>query len=449
MKVKNLDVEQLLDINYYYSSEKINLFNRSIKNKYFIANLYYSIGLFFVIWASQIRYFFSSKKKIKPNQVLLFSFTKNQKDSLKNLLSVRSDSMLFGNKKNAVYMLPEYKAFFYSVPFFLKVYKIYKSSKGYIKCSFKNAYFKYWLTYGYFKMLVNFFYKNKVKVAIVSSDHSMRTRVVAYAAKSCGTKSVYIQHASVSPDFPKLVFDYAFLEGNDALDKYKEIGNIESDIFLLGSLKLGGKKINDNTNVQRIGVCIDLVSDLSIVDELIAALLNQFPSIDIILRPHPREERWNLIKSIQKKHNISISYSNKVDVVDFLYQVDCIISGESNIHLEATLMNIIPIYYSFSSNKESSKDVYGFMANKLIKYIANDLQTLDGMINDLKINKPNIRNRAKYYDASIGTYFESNTSMLYDQVISSIKDNDKRFINENFDFSLYGDSKVYTLKVLQ
>ena len=132
MKVKNLDVEQLLDINYYYSSEKINLFNRSIKNKYFIANLYYSIGLFFVIWASQIRYFFSSKKKIKPNQVLLFSFTKNQKDSLKNLLSVRSDSMLFGNKKNADYMLPEYKAFFYSVSFFLKVYKIYKSSNGYI-----------------------------------------------------------------------------------------------------------------------------------------------------------------------------------------------------------------------------------------------------------------------------------------------------------------------------
>ena len=449
MKVKKLDTEELLDINYYYSSEKINLFNRSIKNKYFVANLYYSIGLFFVIWFSKMLYLFSVKQKIKPNQVLLFSFTKNQKDSLKNLLSVRSDCMLFGNK-NADYILPEYKAFFFSLPYFLKVYKIYKSSKGYIRYSFKNAYFKYWLTYGYFKMLIKFFCKNKVKLAIVSSDHSMRTRIVAYAAKSCEIKSVYIQHASVSTDFPRLIFDYALLEGNDALDKYKKIGNIDSDIFLLGSLKLGGeKKINNNRTIQTIGVCIDLVSDLSIVDDLIVELLRHFSSINIILRPHPREERLNSIRNLQVKHNISISYSNKIDVIHFLEKVDCIVSGESNIHLEATLMNIIPIYYSFSIHRNSTKDVYGFIANKLIKYMANDLQELNEIINDLKIKKPNIRNRAKYYDASIGTCFDGNTIMLYDQVTSSIKDNSLDFINENFDLYLDNSVRVYTLKVLQ
>jgi hypothetical protein len=449
-KNKELEIRELLDINYYYSSEKINLFNRSIKNKYFVENIYFSIGLFFLIWLSQIRYFFSSKKKIKPNQILLFSFTKNQKDSLKNLLSLRSDCLLFGNNKNADYILPEYKAFFLSLSYFLKVYKIYKNSKGYIKLSFKNAYFKYWLTYGYLKMLIEFFCKNKVKVAIVSSDHSMRTRVVAYAAKSCEIKSVYIQHASVSSDFPKLIFDYALLEGNDALDKYKKIGNIDSDIFLLGSLKLGGeKKINNNLTIQTIGVCIDLVSDLSLVNDLIVELLRHFSSINIILRPHPREERLNSIRNLQVKHNISISYSNKIDVIHFLEKVDCIVSGESNIHLEATLMNIIPIYYSFSIHRNSNKDVYGFIANKLIKYMANDLQELNEIINDLKIKKPNIRNRAKYYDALIGTHFDGNTSMLYDQVISSIKDNDKRFINENFDLYLDNNVKIYTLKVLQ
>jgi hypothetical protein len=448
-KKKNIELEirELLDVNYYYSSEKINLFNRSIKNKYFVENIYFSIGLFFLIWLSQIRYFFSSKKKIEPNQILLFSFTKNQKDSLKSLLSMRKDCMLFGNKKNADHMLPEYKAFFYSLPFFLKVYKIYKKSEGYIKCSFKNAYFKYWLTYGYLKMLINFFKKNKVKVAIVSSDHSMRTRVIAYAAKSCETKSIYIQHASVTTDFPKLVFDYALLEGNDALDKYKKIGNIVSDIFLLGSLKLGkNMNVNKNTTVETIGVCIDLVSDLSIVDELIVELLKHFSSKNIILRPHPREERWDLIRNFQVKHNINISQSNKVDVVDFLDKVDCIISGESNIHLEATLMNIVPIYYSFSIAE--NKDVYGFIANKLIMYIADDMQELNGIINDLKIKKPNIRNRAKYYDASIGTNFDGNTLVMYNQVISSIKTNDKTFIKLNFDLSLYGDYKVYTLKAI-
>tara|TARA_B110000240_G_scaffold146727_1_gene162171 strand:- start:87 stop:1442 length:1356 start_codon:yes stop_codon:yes gene_type:complete len=450
MIVEKLKIQELLDINYYYSSDKINLFNGSIKNKYFLKNLYYSIFLFFAIWFFKFRYFFSAKKKINPNQVLLFSFTKNQKDSLKNLLSVRSDSMLFGNKMNADYILPEYKAFFYSLPYFLKVYKIYKNSKGYIKLSFKYAYFKYWLTYGYFKMLVCFFNDNKVKLAIVSSDHSMRTRVVAYAAKSCEIKSVYIQHASVSTNFPKLIFDYALLEGNDALYKYKEIGNIESDIFLLGSLKLGGeKKINNNLTIQTIGVCIDLVSDLSIVDDLIVELLRHFSSINIILRPHPREERLNSIRNLQVKHNISISYSNKIDVIHFLEKVDCIVSGESNIHLEATLMNIIPIYYSFSIQRNSTKDVYGFIANKLIKYMANDLQELIGVINDLKIKKPNIRNRAKYYDASIGTCFDGNTIMLYDQVTSSIKDNSLDFINENFDLYLDNGVKVYTLKVLK
>jgi len=450
MKVKKLDIEELLDINYYYSSEKINLFNRSIKNKYFITNLYYSIGLFFVIWLSQIANFFSVKKKIKSNQILLFSFTKNQKDSLKNLQSIREDCMLFGNKKNAEFILPEYKASYYSLSYFLVLCKIYKNSKGYVRHSFKNAFFKYWLTYGYLKMLVGFFNDNKVKLAIVSSDHSMRTRIVAYAAKSCGTKSVYIQHASVTTDFPKLVFDYAFLEGNDALDKYKEIGNIVSDIFLLGSLKLGKDiRLNNNTTVETIGVCIDLVSDLSIVDELIVELLKHFSPTNIILRPHPREERWDSIENIQMKHNINVSYSNKEDVIHFLEKVDCIISGESNIHLEATLMNIIPIYYSFSKHKNFTKDVYGFIANKLIKYIANDIQELNGIINDLKIKKPNIRNRAQYYDASISTPFDGNTSMLYDQVISSIKDNDIGFITENFDLCLDNNVKIYTLKVLQ
>lgn len=449
MKVKKLEAQELLDINYYYSSEKINLFNRSIKNKYFITNLYYSIGLFFVIWFSQIMHFFSVKKKIKHNQILLFSFTKNQKDSLKNLQSIRKDCMFFGNKQNAEFILPEYKASYYALSYFLVLCKIYKNSRGYVRHSFKNSFFKYWLTYGYLKMLVHFFNDNKVKLAIVSSDHSMRTRVVAYAAKSCGTKSVYIQHASVTTDFPKLVFDYAFLEGNDALVKYKKIGNIVSDIFLLGSLKLGRDiKLNKNTTVEKIGVCIDLISDLSIVNELIVELLKHFSSINIILRPHPRDERWDLIRNLQVKHNINVSYSNKVDVVHFLEKVDCIISAESNIHLEATLMNIIPIYYSFLSHKNFTKDVYGFIANKLIKYIANDIQELNIIINNLKIKKSNIRNRAKYYDASIGTQFDANTSMLYNQVISSIKDNDKRFINENFDLYLDNNVKVYTLKVL-
>ena len=450
MKVKKLEVQELLDINYYYSSEKINLFNRSIKNKYFITNLYYSIGLFFVIWFSQIMHFFSVKKKIKHNQILLFSFTKNQKDSLKNLQSIRKDCMLFGNKQNAEFILPEYKASYYALSYFLVLCKIYKNSRGYVRHSFKNAFFKYWLTYGYLKMLVRFFNDNKVKLAIVSSDHSMRTRVVAYAAKSCGTKSVYIQHASVTTDFPKLVFDYAFLEGNDALGKYKKIGNIVSDIFLLGSLKLGRDiRLNKNTTVETIGVCIDLISDLSIVNELIVELLKHFSSINIILRPHPREERWDLIRNLQVKHNINVSYSNKVDVVHFLEKVDCIISGESNVHPEATLMNIIPIYYSFSRHENFNKDIYGFIANKLIQYIANDIQELNVIINNLKIKKSNIRNRAQYYDASIGTHFDGSTSMLYDQVISSIKDNDKRFINENFDLYLDNNVKVYTLKVLQ
>ena len=450
MKIEKLEIQELLDINYYYSSDKINLFSGSVKNKYFLKNLYYSMFLFFAIWFFQLRYFFSAKKKIKPNQILLFSFTKNQKDSLKNLLSIREDCMLFGNKQNAEFILPEYKASYYALSYFLVLCKIYKNSKGYVRHSFKNAFFKYLLTYGYLKMLVSFFNDNKVKLAIVSSDHSMRTRVVAYAAKSCGTKSVYIQHASVTTNFPKLVFDYAFLEGNDALDKYKKIGNIVSDIFLLGSLKLGKDiRLNKNTTVETIGICIDLISDLSIVDELIVEFLKHFSSINIILRPHPREERWNSIRNLQEKHSICVSYSNKVDVIHFLEKVDCIISGESNIHLESTLMNITPIYYSFSKHKNSTKDVYGFIANKLIKYIANDIQELNGIINDLKIKKPNIRNRAQYYDASIGTSFDGNTSMLYDQVISSIKDNDTGFINENFDVYLDNNVKVYTLKVLQ
>ena len=98
---------------------------------------------------------------------------------------------------------------------------------------------------------------------------------------------------------------------------------------------------------------------------------------------------------------------------DFLKQCDAIIAGDSNILLEAALMNVLPMYYDFSLSK---LDFYGFVHNKLATYYSMP----DELCSALKAiidNKPSVRLKAKYYCSTIGTHYDGHSSDLASAII--------------------------------
>ena len=62
----------------------------------------------------------------------------------------------------------------------------------------------------------------KPEFVITSNDHNVPNRCMLAVAHHLGIKTVYLQHASVSPIFPALRVNYAFLDGQCALDIYRQ-----------------------------------------------------------------------------------------------------------------------------------------------------------------------------------------------------------------------------------
>ena len=441
-----IDKHALLDIHYAYSSEKANLFTRGLFPAWYRNSKYYSIILYFVLL---IRKFFSFSNLQFPTRkvpVLFLAYTNNQREVISLIKNKRNDSEIFGDDKFGDFTFPVYKSYILSLPYLNEILKIYKDSTNYLRLSMSFAFHEYWLTYGHFIMLVNFFKKSDVEVVVVANDQYLRTRLVPYVCDFIGIKSVYIQHASVSLDFPRLIFNYALLEGRDSLDKYLKIGKIDSVVFLLGSSKEPKlDEICTKDRVCNIGICFGLIDDVSEVEELIQEVLVSFDSSNIFLRPHPRESREDFIHEMISKYNIGFSDSKNEETSKFFKKVECIIASESNIHLEAVLQNIYSIYYQLTENDRQKYDVYGFLATKLINDFS-EINLLRKILFELRENKPNVRSNARYYNDTIGTKFEGQSAVLYDEVISYIKTENTYFIDKTFNIEEINGVKVYTLR---
>ena len=441
-----IDKHALLDIHYAYSSEKANLFTRGLFPAWYRNSKYYSIILYFVLL---IRKFFSFSNLQFPTRkvpVLFLAYTNNQREVISLIKNKRNDSEIFGDDKFGDFTFPVYKSYILSFPYFNEILKIYKDSTNYLRLSMSFAFHEYWLTYGHFIMLVNFFKKSDVEVVVVANDQYLRTRLVPYVCDFIGIKSVYIQHASVSLDFPRLIFNYALLEGRDSLDKYLKIGKIDSVVFLLGSSKEPkSDEICTKDRVYNIGICFGLIDDVSKVETLIQEVLKSYDCGNIFLRPHPRESRVAFVQNMLSKYNIGFSDSQNEETSKFFKKVECIIASESNIHLEAISQNIYAIYYHLTENDRQKYDVYGFLSAKLISNFT-DINLLREVLLKLKNNKPNVRHLAQYYNETIGTKFEGKSAVLYDEVISCIKTENTYFIDKTFNIEEINGVKVYTLR---
>jgi hypothetical protein len=113
-----------------------------------------------------------------------------------------------------------------------------------------------------------------------------------------------------------------------------------------------------------------------------------------------------------------MEYSNPLEESAFVFlgKIDAVIAGESNIHLEAALLDVYPIYYDFTGK---ALDWYGFMKNGVIEYHA-DWETLCRKISCLVQEKPIVRRRCKFYCHTVGTAYEWQSSQLAMELIERI-----------------------------
>jgi len=374
------------------------------------------------------------------HNIVFFIWTKNQRDAILPIKDRIKKSTILGFKDFSEVLFPLGLAYIYSVPFFGYVFYKYLNSVGYIRKSYLYNFDKYWLTYGYYIVCDKILSQYKPSIIVVSNDHTIYTRALTQAAKYYSIKTVYVPHASVTKNFPLLSYNYALLDGYDTLYKYANMGISDTIVFLVGNPKYDQSFILQNKNrvVKTIGISISTLDQIKDVENVIAFLLSNLPDKEIIIRPHPKDDRISNILSLIKKYKIRYSDSKKEHPIRYLQDIDILISSASTIQLEAAIMNVVPIHYEFSN--KNIIDYYEYIKNGLIQHYYMDKNDL---LNNLKIlvkEKPNVRQNAKYYNYTIGTIYDGLSAKLCAKLIKEIE-------NNKIDYSVWTlDYNVFNLK---
>lgn len=379
-----------------------------------------------------IFHFFLSILKIKKfflprNKIIFYTISKNNYDSLepiykkliKNSIFLSSDFRLSKNTFLFPLIIPIIISFLFIPSIIINIIKESRMNKKRYLLFFNDIL----LSIG-FKSFITFYLKLlKPKAIIFANDHSFYARMLVKAAGKKNIPCFYIQHSAVTNIFPKIISNFALLEGKDSLVKYYNSEQLEKGVYLIGSPKFDKhyNKINNNKKIKSIGICSTDSMDKDQVLELIYMVKNKFNKNTIYFRPHPGERISSKYKNNKILDNINYSDPLKEDSFDFLKKVDVVISGNSSIILESTMMNVYPILWldskATSKYNDNPNDKYGFIQNGL-SFPHKTINEINDRLNQLLINKPEVRSKARYYIENINTDWDGKSSEFAAKIIS-------------------------------
>lgn len=239
-------------------------------------------------------------------------------------------------------------------------------------------------TYPYLVYFYKTLSETNPEYIIVSNDHNVPNRCLLAVAHHLNIKTVYLQHASVSNLFPALRVNYAFLDGQCALETYQICESNQPDtnrtppsptILLSGQKKTLPRKKEGGSAV--VGFALNALDSVPEAIRLAGQLTSA--GYKVCVRWHPGQARAaaRLIQDdLGSNENISFSDPNAESVGIFLKKVSWLIAGNSSIHLEAALAGVLPIYFELTP--PDNPDYYGYAKHGLAKYTetANDILTL-------------------------------------------------------------------------
>lgn len=272
--------------------------------------------------------------------------------------------------------------------------------------------------------------KVKPKTVIVSNDHNTLNRALLALARHAGIKTVYMQHASVSNLFPALNVDYAFLDGQSALETYRQCENncpVTSPLIKNRKVFLTGQKKELVTDLPRaeglltVGVALNALDSLAGIKTLINNLRNN--NLKVRLRWHPgfSSRKVRDLKRTLSDYEVDFSDPKTESLGDFFSNIRCMIAGNSSIHLEAALCHVLPIDYEIG--KQNVDDYYGYVRNG----VSVEAKTTNNLIEcirrvesgELIVNKA----AARFYSSTIGTPWEGREGHLVAETLISLRTN--------------------------
>lgn len=400
----------LADLNYVTSSVKISFFSyaKHYKKRGLVlgALVFLAKAMFSVIkWRPQRE----AIRNANGTQVLFAQETQNQAAAIQPVSERLFNCATLQLRGEGQLKFPDAQAHVFSLIFFPMVLVSALSARGYERLGYRYVFHEYWLTYGYYITARLLIRRLSPSILVVANDHNMRTRVLQRAARDEGVTSMYLQHASVSPNFPPLTFDVAFLDGRDALEKYDQPGSEGCETFLTGFPKsdIARRSIRERRSIRTAAVCPGILDPEDAVYEVVSYLAENCPGLKLRFRPHPADKRdW---RAIQAEFRSGVGENS----FEFLLGTDAIITGHSNIALEAALAGVVPIYYDFSS---TGGDVYGFRKRGLVAE-ARDLPALVEILSAEEAG-PNPARRVAYYHATVGTAFDGRSGELVARLIT-------------------------------
>ncbi len=242
---------------------------------------------------------------------------------------------------------------------------------------------------------------------VVSNDHNVDCRALVAVATYLGIKTVYMQHASVSNSFPALTVSYAFLDGQSALHTYQQCEGKKSTfyenreqtkIFLSGQKKLLEKR-HDNTSTK-LGLAINTLDDTNQVIELVNNLTVK--DLHVCLRWHPGQKPQDILgfhQAFNHSEMVTLSDPKQQGINEFFAEINCLVSGNSSIHLEAAVVGVPTIYYELQ--QPEIEDYYGYVKNGLAKK-ADSYEALLELITQEKLLHLD-DSAVQYYSASFNT----------------------------------------------
>jgi len=277
---------------------------------------------------------------------------------------------------------------------------------------------------GYYEVYRRALRHYRPRAVFFANDHNDDARALLLACQAEGVPTAYVQHASVSTNFPPLGFDLNLLEGQDALDKYRQCGPVRGRVELVGMPKADAflSQKNQQSQVRHVGIACNLLDTTEAITVAVAHLLREFPDLTFTFRPHPSDPRD--FRPLRAQYpRLLFSDARQQHVFEFLRQQDALIAADTSTHLEATLLNVVGLYYRFGTHTIAD-DYYGYVTHGLVER-ARTLPELTELLRRYREHKPaDLYRRAAYYNATLGTPDEGHSTQraarLLDEWLKSV-----------------------------
>jgi hypothetical protein len=410
-----LQLEILHRINYIWTSKVYQDFFPGIKSRIFRDILKFPL---IAIWN-----FVNGLKPrlwLPPKEQIIFFFqTKNNYNTIKSIQEITPNSVLLRTtpkKWSKGYIFPTGVAYIVALPFLpLALYHLIRS-KNKKRDTMRACFKKYWRSYGLIIVFELYLHFLSPKALILSNDHSREHIIISLICKKNKIPVFFIPHGifwgKTLQENP-MFFDYALVAGEAQKLKIKRILP-DSKLYVIGRPLSDSslKKFNKSNELKNIGICVNLIDNLTNIEKLID-ILKQNLKLGITLRAHPDLQNSVDIKKIVSAHKIESSNSLRETPTEFLEKVDGIIAGCSGILLDAAEMNVYPIFYDSSKHYD---DFNGFVKNGLAHFAATPEDCVK-QLKELSIKKPDVRINAKYYNGTIETENDGKSSELAKRII--------------------------------